>query len=139
MLKYILAEKTVGGNDGPERRLESECLRLMGLPLSAVRRTPPDGLAELVQRRGKFIVRSVTLAELLLLDAGLNDKAGDLRAATVSRLQAFCLIAESIQGLAGEEQAQYRAKLDELGKELRSVSDDPYLRGKIAEYGAKAS
>ncbi len=91
-----------------------------------------------MQRRGKFIVRSLTLAELLLLDAELNDKAGDLRASTVSRLQAFCLIAESIPALVGEEQAQYRTKLEELAQKLRSISDDPYLRGKIAEYSAKA-
>jgi hypothetical protein len=137
MLAAILVERTAGSDEGARIKLECECLRRIGVPLSVVRRTPPEGLLELVQRGGDLTFRSIMLAELLLQDAESSEKGGDVRNATGRRLQAFCLIAASVHVLTAEEQVGYRARLESLAKELRSISDDPYLLGKIDEYYAK--
>jgi len=52
----------------------------------------------------------------------------------VSRLQAFCLLVDSIPLLGPEEQVRYRKKLDALAAELEPLGNDPYVRRRIDSY-----
>ena len=140
MLNELMIKRTAGDDDGAILVLDSVCRRTVGIPLSLVRRTSPERLLELIRGGGQSNFNSILVAELLLQDVELSEKIGNIPQAVVSRLQAFCLLVDSIQLLGPEEQAEYRKKLDVLAADLESISDAPYLRGKIDGYlSTKAS
>jgi hypothetical protein len=137
MLNELMIKRTAGDNDGAISVLESLCRRMIGIPLSLVRRTSPERLLDLIHCGGQSNFNSILVAELLLQDVELSEKIGNIPQATVSRLQAFCLLVDSIALVGPEEQAEYRKKLDVLAADLESTSDDPYLRSKIDGYLSK--
>jgi hypothetical protein len=137
MLNELMIKRTAGDDDGAISVLDSACRRTIGIPLSLVRRTPPERLLELIQGAGQSNFSSILIAELLLQDVELSEKIGNIRQAIVSRLQAFCLLVDSIALLGQEEQTEYRKKLDVLAADLKSISDDSYLRGKVDSYLSK--
>jgi hypothetical protein len=63
------------------------------------------------------------LAELLLQDAELNDAARKNREATISRAQAYVLLARNIDKLSLDEQAVYRPKLEALNAQINTPSN----------------
>jgi hypothetical protein len=134
MLLSILAAKKAGRNDDAASEIETACSQRIGLPLALVKRSSPEALSDLMQRGGGRYVRGVLLAELLLQDAELCELAGKTADAIRSQLQAFCLLAESIDVLSPEDHIVYRAKLDALAQKLDEASCDPYLREKLSNY-----
>lgn len=134
MLNELMIKRTAGDDDGAISVLDLACRRTIGVPLSLVRRTSPERLLELIHSTGQSNFNSILIAELLLQDVELSEKIGNIPQATVSRLQAFCLLVDSIALLGPEEQAEYRKKLNVLAADLESISDDPYLRGKVDAY-----
>jgi len=95
---------------------------------------------DLIHASGRANFDSILIAELLLKDVELNEKKGNISQAIVSRLQAFCLLVDSIKFLGPEEQVEYRKKLDTIASDLESVGEDPYIRDKVAGYlSAKAT
>ena len=139
MIAEMMIKKAAGDGDGANSVLESLCRRLVGIPLSLVRRTSPERLLDLIHAGGKSNFNAIVLAELLLLDVELSDKSANIPQATECRLQAFCLLVDSIDLLGPEEQAEYRKKLDILARDLQAISDAPYVRSKIESYLSKRS
>lgn len=137
MLNELMIKRAAGGDDGAASALDSACRRMVGVPLSLVRRTSPERLLDLIHSGGQSNFGSILVAELLLQDVELNEKIGNVPQAIVSRLQAFCLLVDSLELLGPEEQAEYRKKLDVLAADLESTSDDPYLRNKVDSYLSK--
>jgi hypothetical protein len=127
----IREQKIAGGNDGAMQEIEKACLRSIGLPLSVVRRSSPELLLDLLKQNGDFYYRAVLLAELLLQCAEINEEEGKLQETVVGQLQAYCLLAESLDVLSPEEKAIYRPKLDTLAIKLSAFKDDPYIQQKL--------
>lgn len=138
MLHEVMIKRTAGDDNGALSVLDVVCRKTIGIPLSAVRHTPPERLQDLIKGVGRSNFNSILIAELLLQDVELSDKSGNIAQATVSRLQAFCLLADSITSLRADEQAGYQKKIDQLAVDLRSFND-PYLRGKVDGYLAKSA
>lgn len=140
MLAAIISPRRAGRPEVAVRELEALCLQTVGLPMTTVRRSPPEALMEnLAQSGGARYARAVLLAELLLQDAGLNQAANRPAEALFSQLQAFCLLAQSMDALTRAEAAQYQPRLEALATELEAVSDDPYLQDKIHAYRARTT
>ena len=137
MLNELMIKRTAGDDDGALSILNSVCRRTIGVPLSVVRRTSPERLLEMIQIGGKSNFNPILIAELLLQDVELSEKTSNISRALVSRLQAFCLLVDSIALLGPEEQAEYRKKLDVLAADLGSISDSPYIRSKVDGYLSK--
>jgi len=137
MLNELMIKRTAGDDNGALSVLDLACRRTVGIPLGVVRRTSPERLLDLIHHGGQSNFNSILVAELLLQDVELSEKIGNIPQATVSRLQAFCLLVDSIQLLGPEEQAEYRKKLDALAADLESTSNDPYLRNKVDGYLSK--
>ena len=112
MINELMIKKTAGDDNGPLSVLDLVCRRTLGVPLSLIHRTSPERLLELIQGGSQSNLNSILIAELLLQDVELNEKIGNIPQATVSRLQAFCLLVDSIALLGPEEQAEYRKKLE---------------------------
>jgi len=134
MINELMIKRTAGDDDGALSVLDAICRRAAGVPLSVVRRTSPERLLDLIHCSGKANLNAIVVAELLLQDVELSEKNGNFPQAVVSRLQAFCLLVDSLKFLGPEEQTEYRKKLDVLAAKLESISDDPYIRGKIDGY-----
>ena len=134
LLNERMIKGAPAGDDGAWSALDSICRRLVGVPHKVVRRTSPDRLRDLIRSGGHANISLILVGELLRQDVELSEKIGNVSQATVSRLQAFCLLIDSLSFLEPEEQTEYRKKLDVLAAELESTSDDPYLRNKIESY-----
>lgn len=137
MMAAIRAQRIEGGSDGAMREIEKSCLRTVGLPLSVVRRSSPEMLLDLLRQSGNFYSRAVLLAELLLQCAEMDEEEGKLQETVGSQLQAFCLLAESLDVLSPDEKAIYRPKLDILAEKLSVFKDDPYIQQKLTLYASQ--
>jgi len=134
MLNELMIKRAAGDDDGALSVLDLICRRTVGVSLSLVRRTSPERLLDLIHCGGQANFNSILVAELLLQDVELSEKIGNISQAVVSRLQAFCLLIDSLELLGPEEQAEYRKKLDVLAASLESTSDDSYLQSKVDGY-----
>ncbi len=138
MLAAIIAHRKAGRNADAALEIEASCLQSVGLPIDLVRRSSPEALWELLEQGGGLrYSRAVMLAELLLQDAELSNAAGRPGDAIRCKLQAFCLLADSVDVLSHEDTAIYRPRLEALAGELEAFSNDPYLREKICLYRSK--
>jgi hypothetical protein len=133
MINDLMIKKSAGDDDGALSVLDLACRRIVGIPLSLVRRTPPERLLELIKIGGQSNFNSILMAELLLQDVEISKKIGNLPQVIVSQLQAFCLLVDSMPRLGSDEQTEYWKKLDVLASDLESISD-PYVRGKVDGY-----
>ena len=132
LLVSIAAKREAGQHDEARADLNALCQEHAGLTLDFIKRTSPEGVAEALAAAGALRhARAVLLADLLTLDAGISDDTGRAAEATVARLHAFCLLAESMPMLNRDEQATYQPKLDRLRESLRAVSGNPYVQGKL--------
>jgi hypothetical protein len=119
MIAEILALRKVGRISDAAEQVEAICQQNIGLPLDFVKRSSPETVLQLLESGGGTQhVRAVMLAELLLQDAELNDASGKNREATISRAQAYVLLAGNIDKLSLDEQAVYRPKLELLKSQM---------------------
>jgi hypothetical protein len=135
LAEWIRNQREAGRDKGPADDLAQACLQETGMPFSIVQRSSPEVLSNLLHQGLNFYGRAAILAELLVLESEFNETAGDLAGAIRARLQAFCLLGESLGALSPDEQAIYRRKLDLLAGQLRNVSGDPYLDEKLRQFG----
>lgn len=103
------------------------------MDLRGLKQLSPEAASHLLESSGGLRYgRAVVLAELLRHEAAISEAMG--ADALLSRLHAFCLLADT---LALEDQAVYRPKLNELAAQLRDCSSHPYLKAKLAVYDAR--
>ena len=135
MLASVVAKRAAGQHGEARQELDALCQQHVGLTLDFVRRTSPEGVADALAAAGALRhSRAVLLSDLLTHDADLSDDAGRAAEATVARLHAFCLLADSMEMLSREEQATYRPKLDRLAESLGALSGNPYVQGKLQSH-----
>ena len=136
MLATIIARKEAGEFTEARRELEDKCLETVGLPLDAVKSLSPEAVAQLMADAGALrLTRSVKLAELLLLDAELQEAQGSPLQPLASQVHAFCLLADAMPALSADEQAFYRIKLNILADRLGEFRSHPYLAPRLRDYG----
>ena len=132
MLTSVLAKRAAGQHDEARQELNAICQQHVGLTLDFVKRTSPEAVAEALAAAGALRhARAVLLSDLLTHDAEISDDMGRAAEATVARLHAFCLLADSMQTLSQDEQATYRPKLDRLAESLGALSGNPYVQSKL--------
>ena len=140
LLVSVVAKREAGQHDEARRDLNAICQEHVGLTLDFVKRTSPEGVAEALAAAGALRhARAVLLSDLLTHDAELSDDTGRAAEATVARLHAFCLLADSMQMLSRDEQATYQPKLDRLADSLRAVSGNPYVQSKLQIHRSAAA
>jgi hypothetical protein len=135
LAEWIRIQRDAGRSKGPSDDIAQMCLQETGLPFPNVQRSSPEALSDLLHQGANFYGRAAILAELLILESEFNEENGDASGAIRARLQAFCLLGESLGALAPEEQAIYREKMDLLAGQLRDASHDPYLAQKLGHFG----
>jgi hypothetical protein len=133
LLKEINSRRAAGGGDDIEEKLDTACFRVTGLSLKSVRASSPEILCEMINPLGQMAPRSLLAADILCLDAEIQQEKGYLVNAVRSQLQAFALLVEAIPSVPENDQARYRPKLDSLYSALIAI-DDPYLREKLGTY-----
>ena len=132
LLVSIVAKREAGQHAEARQELNALCQEHVGLTLDFVKRTSPEGVAEALAAAGALRhARAVLLSDLLTHDADLSDDTGRAAEATVARLHAFCLLADSMQMLSRDEQATYRPKLDRLAESLSAMRGNPYVESKL--------
>ena len=132
LLVSIVAKREAGQPDEARADLNEICQEHAGLTLDFIKRTSPEGVAEALAAAGALRhARAVLLSDLLTLDAGISDDTGRAAEATIARLHAFCLLADSMPMLNRDEQATYQPKLDRLRESLSAVSGNPYVQSKL--------
>ena len=135
LLVSIAAKRDAGQHDEARADLHAICQEHIGLTLDFIKRTSPEGLAEALAAAGALRhARAVLLSDLLTLDAQLSDDTGRAAEATVARLHAFCLLADSMPMLNRDEQATYQPKLDRLAESLRALGNNPYVQNKLQRH-----
>jgi hypothetical protein len=133
LLASILAHKHPGRDREAMAEIEAVCLEHVGVPMSLVRRSSPEGLWALLAPGGALrYPRAILLAELLLQDAELSERTGRNVAALCAQLQAFSLLRLSIDLLTIDEAAVYRPKLEALARKLQAARNDPEFQGCVA-------
>ena len=132
LLVSVAAKREAGQHDEARQDLNALCQQHVGLTLDFVKRTSPEGVAQALESAGALRhARAVLLSDLLTLDAEMSDDAGRASEATVARLHAFCLLADSMPMLSHDEQGTYRPKLDRLAESLSALSGNPYVQSKL--------
>src|SRR5688572_8720219 len=75
MIAGLLARRKAGEVIQAREDLENLCVRTAGLTLSEIKLLAPEEVAKLMRRAGAMqILRSLTIAELLLLDAQWHEQ-----------------------------------------------------------------
>ncbi len=115
LMLEILGLRKNGRDAEAQEEIAKACLQSVGLPFDLVKRSAPETILEMLATGGgtqQF--RAIMLAELLLQDAELSERARDKREAVIRRAQAHSLISHYLFQLSPEDQAIYRAKLAQL-------------------------
>ena len=135
MLAAIIAKRRAGHNEEAKHDIAATALRHIGLSLDAVKPLSPDALASYLETSGaNRHFRSILLAELLIQDAEILEAEGQAQQALPGYVHAFCLLADSISILTGEEQKIYGPKLDMLAARLERLPSNPYTSDRILAY-----
>ena len=138
LIARVAGLRQQGRNEEAVKEIDNLCLQTAGLPLSRIRQSSPESLASFLETGGALRYdRAITLAALLQQDAELSEIAARPAEALVSRLHAFCLLADSVHVLPAQEQAEYRQKMNALAEQLQSVAAHPYAGAKLREYAAR--
>lgn len=140
MLAKAVALRQEGRTAEALAEIDLLCLQTVGLPLERIRRLSPESLAQTLAMGGALRHhRAIMLAELLLQDAEVSVAADRGKDALLSRLHAFCLLADAVPFLPVAERGDYRLKADALATQLRSFAAHPYLGEKIRSYEASGA
>jgi hypothetical protein len=139
LLASVIAKERAGEFSEAKTDLEEKARQTIGMSLADLRRLSPEAVTQLLESSGGLRYgRAVILAELLLHDAALLEVTNENSDAVLNYLHAFCLLSEAMETLTDEDQAVYRPKLQELLTRLRRLPVNPYLEGKLAQYGVDA-
>jgi hypothetical protein len=136
MLASILARREAGYVEQARQEMDGHCLRTVGLTLERLKGLSPEAVAQLLAENGALQpVRAVTLVELLLIDAELNEEQGKVAEAMPSRVHAACLLADSIEALGSEDRVIYREKLKGVADKLGELRTHPYISERLRRHG----
>ncbi len=134
-LAEIARLKAAADRNGADAALKAWSKKTIGLDISQIQQMSPEALSELLETApGLRQARGIMLAELLLQDAELPAEESARQA--LDRLHAFCLIAAVVDSLLADDQRVYRAKLEDLRRQLESLEGNSYIAGKLAQYAA---
>lgn len=140
MLASLIALRQQGRYAEAAEEIDALCLQTMGLSVERLRRLSPETLAAHLEAGGALRHhRAITLAELLVQDAELSVLAERPADALLSRLNAFCLLADAVRFLPAAEHADYGPKIAALSAQLASAATHPYVAEKLREYTARLS
>jgi len=140
LVASMVAKERAGQFAEAKTDLEEKVRQTIGMNLRDFKRLSPEVVSQLLENSGGLRYgRAVIMAELLLHDAAISDATGESSDSLLGYLHAFCLLADTIDTLTEEDQAVYRPKLKELATRLQSLPRHPYLRAKLAQYGAEPS
>jgi hypothetical protein len=140
MLASIVLKREAGQHEEARAELNALCQEHVGLTLDFIKRTAPEGVAEALAAGGALRhARAVLLSDLLTLDGEISEETSRPADATVARLHAFCLLADSIEMLSRDEEATYRPKLDRLAESLSALSGNPYVESKLRRHRGAAT
>src|SRR3982751_6884864 len=79
MLASILARREEGYVEQATQEMDGHCLRTVGLTLERLKSLSPEAVAQLLAENGALQpVRAITLAEVLLIDAELNEEQSNI-------------------------------------------------------------
>ena len=138
LLASVIAKERAGQYSEAKADLEEKARQTIGIDLRDLQRLSPEAVSQLLESSGGLRYgRAVILAELLLHAAANSEATNQSGDVLLSYLHAFCLLSDSIDTLAEEDQAIYRPKLDALAAHLRSLPAHPYVSEKLAEYEAR--
>jgi hypothetical protein len=134
-LAEIAALKAASDRQGADASLRRWFRNTIGLDISQIQQMSPEALSELLETAsGLRQSRGIMLAELLLQDGELHSE--DSVRQSLDRLHAFCLIGAVVDSLQADDQRVYRAKLEDLRRQLESLEGNSYVAGKLAQYAA---
>ena len=134
LLGGVVAKQQAGKLAEAREELEQTCRQTIGLSLPQLKQLSPEAVAQRLNAAGALRhVRAVTLAELLLLDAELPETDGDTSQPRSGLVHAFCLLADSMSALSTEDQASYRAKLNQLADRLGELRTHPYIKERLRD------
>jgi hypothetical protein len=122
MLAGILAKRRAGDLAGAEAELREKALQNVGLPLTAVKHSPPEAVQALLAETGAMQpLRTVLLAELLIEDGNLAEARGNPPEAVLSLQLASRLLEDVVDVLPRDDAQTYRARLEDLAARLRDL------------------
>ena len=129
MLAGILAKAGIGKVQEARDDLNQMCERTTGLDLTTLKNTSPDEVTQLLAQGGALrYSRSVIVAEILLADAALQERDPAAPPPLKNLVHAFCLLSDSVDVLADDDEKIYRAKLRELAAKLEPYREYPALK-----------
>ncbi len=135
LLAGLLDRRRAGEVIEAREDLENLCLRSSGRTLAEIKILAPEEVAKIMDRAGALkIMRSLTVAELLLLDAQWHEADRTEEQLTPNYAHAVCLIADAMEGLGTEEQAHFRAKLANAAGKLGELVRHPYIEQRLARW-----
>ena len=138
LVASIVAKERAGQYPEAKAELNEKARQNIGLNLEEVRKLSPEAVSQLlVSAGGLRYGRAVILAGLLWHDAAISEATGDTSNALLSYLHAFCLLCDTVDTLAPEDQVVYREKLHTLATRLTSFPPQPYLSEKLDQYHAR--
>ena len=133
MLAGLLARRKAGEVIQAREDLENLSVRSSGFTLSELKNLAPEEVAKIMQRAGSLqIIRSFTLAELLLLDAKWHEEDRTSGELLPNYVHAFCLIADWMETLGKEDLEHYRVKLAQIAEKLGDLKQHPYIAPRLA-------
>lgn len=140
LLAGVVAKQQAGKLAEAREELERTCRQTIGLSLPQLKQLSPEAVAQRLNSAGALRhVRAVTLAELLLLDAEFPEADGEASQPRSGLVHAFCLLADSMSALSHEDQATYRAKLNQLTARLGDLRTHPYIKERLRDETSRAT
>jgi hypothetical protein len=134
MLAALLNRRQAGEVIQAREDLENHCIRTIGFTLSEIKGLAPEEVAKILDRSGALrVTRAMILSELLRLDAEWHQEDRTSEQLTANYVHAFCLIADSIDSLATDEQPHFRARLASYAATLGELREHPYILERLSK------
>jgi hypothetical protein len=136
MLAALLNRRQAGEVIQAREDLENQCIRTIGFTLSEIKGLAPEEVAKILDRSGALrVTRAMILSELLRLDAEWHQEDRTSEQLMPNYVHAFCLVADSIDSLAADEQPHFRAKLASYAEKMGELRSHPYIAERMSKLG----
>jgi hypothetical protein len=139
MIAALIHRRKAGEVIEAREDLENHCIRTIGFTLSEIKELAPQAVAKILDRSGALrVTRALILSELLRLDAEWHEQDRTSEQLMPNYVHAFCLVADSIDLLASDEQPHFRARLAMYADKLNDLREHPYISERLAKLEAPA-
>ena len=134
MLAALLNRRQAGEVIQAREDLENHCIRTIGFTLSEIKGLAPEEVAKILDRSGALrVTRAMILSELLRLDAEWHQEDRTSEQLMPNYVHALCLVADSIDSLAADEQPHFRAKLAGYAEKMGELRSHPYIAERMCK------